>query len=140
IAVRRRDDANVHVDGALSSDTQELAVLEDAQQLRLRRRTHLADLVQEEAATVRQLELAELLLVRVGERALLVAEELALEQRLRDGGAVERDERLSGARAPIVDRLRDELLAGAALAGDEDRRLERRHGEHRAEDLLHLGP
>jgi hypothetical protein len=36
------------------------------------------------AAAVGQLELPELLLVGVGERALLVAEELALEQRLGD--------------------------------------------------------
>ena len=75
-------------------------MLEHAQQLRLGGRPHLADLVEEERALVRQLELAELLRVRVGERAALVAEELALEQRLGDGGAVERDERLARARAP----------------------------------------
>ena len=42
--------------------------------------------------------------MRVGEGAALVAEQLALEQGLGDGGAVERDERLAGARAAVVDR------------------------------------
>src|SRR5439155_15430376 len=99
---------------------------------------HLADLVEEERALVGELELPELLGVGVGERALLVPEELALEERLRDGGAVERDERTSGARAPVVDRLGDQLLPRAALAGDEDGGAELRDGLDGLEDLLHL--
>src|SRR5207249_7643936 len=138
VAVRGGDDADVDRDRLHAADAQELAMLEYAQQLRLRRRAHLADLVEEERPLVRELELAELLRVRVGERALLVAEELALEQRLRDGGAVERDQRAVGARAPVVDRLGDQLLAGAALTGDEDRGAELRDGFDRLEDLLHL--
>jgi hypothetical protein len=57
----------------------------------------------------------------VGERALDVAEQLALEQVGGYRAAVERDERLALARAEIVDRARDQLLAGAALAGDQHR-------------------
>ena len=51
-----------------------------------------------------------------GERALLVAEQLALEQRLRQRGAVDRHERSRRALAPGVQRARGDLLAGAALA------------------------
>jgi len=47
------------------------------------------------------------------ERPLLVTEQLALEQRLRDRGAVHRDERLGAAQRQIVDRARHQLLAGA---------------------------
>ena len=54
--------------------------------------------------------------VGVGEGALLVAEELALQQVLGDGAAVDRDERAALARARAVERARDELLADAALA------------------------
>ena len=61
-----------------------------------------------------------------GERALDVAEELGLEQRLGQRRAVEGDERPRGARAPRVDRARGELLAGAGLARDEDRSRRRR--------------
>ncbi len=59
----------------------------------------------------------------VGEGALLVPEELALEQVLRDGAAVDRDERAAAAAAAPVNRARDELFADAALAGDEHRGL-----------------
>src|SRR5581483_1733890 len=110
VAVRGRDDADVDGDGLRAPDAEELAVLEDAEELRLRSRAHLADLVEEERPLVRQLELAELLRVGVREGALLVSEELALEERLGDRGAVERDERAVGARALVVDRLRDQLL------------------------------
>ena len=137
VAVGGGDDAHVDAQRTLAADAQELARLEHAQELRLGGRSHLADLVEEERALVRQLELAELLRVRVGERAALVAEELALEQRLGDGGAVQRDELLASARLPVVDGLGDQLLAGAALAGDQHGGLARRDGEHGLERGLH---
>ena len=64
-------------------------------------------------------------LLRVGERALRVTEQLALEQRLGHRRAVDRDERPVLAPRPLVDRARDDLLAGAALAGDQHRRVGR---------------
>ena len=51
---------------------------------------HVADLVEEDRAAVGQLEAAAALADGAGERALLVAEQLALQQRLRQGGAVDR--------------------------------------------------
>jgi len=100
------------VDALLATDPHELALLDDSQELRLQGRRELADLVQEDRALIRELELPELLLDRVGERASLVPEELAFEQILGDGGAVERDERLLGSRALVVQGLGDELLPG----------------------------
>ncbi len=50
-------------------------------------------------------------------------EQLGLEQRLREGGAVDRDEGLVPPRAPVVQRARHQLLAGAALAGDQHGRV-----------------
>ena len=61
--------------------------------------------------------------LRVGERAADVTEQLALEERRRHRGAVDRDERLLAARRQVVERARDELLAGAALAGDQHGRV-----------------
>ena len=55
----------------------------------------------------------------LGERAFHVAKELALEQRFRNGAAVDGDESLVGPGAALVHEPGDELLAGAALAGDE---------------------
>ena len=62
-----------------------------------------------------------------GEGALLVAEQLALEQRLGQGGAVDRDERLAPPGREVVDRLGDQLLAGARFALDQHRARDRRH-------------
>ena len=77
----------------------ELALLQHAQELRLRRQAHLADLVEEQHAAGGQLDLARLGLLRAGERAALVAEELRLEQLLGQRRAVQRDERPAPARA-----------------------------------------
>src|SRR4029079_17201667 len=88
-----------------------------------------ADLVEEERAAVGELEPAALAVGRAGERALLVAEQLALEQLLAERGAVDRHERPRGARAAGVDLARGDLLAGAALAEQE-------HGRRGPRDLL----
>ena len=116
VQIRRGDDTNV--DGLLlpSAQTPERPLLQDAQQLHLRRRHHLGDLVEKQRAAMRQLEHAGAAIVRAGEGPFLVAEDLALEQRLRDRGAVDRDERERLPRAQLVNRLRDQLLAGARLA------------------------
>src|SRR5262245_54390515 len=82
ISVRRRDPADVDLERATATDALETARLQDAQQLGLQLGLELADLVEEERAAVGELEPAALALARAGERALLVAEELALEQRL----------------------------------------------------------
>ena len=121
------------------AEAAEAALLQHAQQLDLRRRRHLADLVEEQRAAVRQLEAALPPIGRAGEGALLVAEDFALEQRLGNRGAVDGDERKAGARAQLVDGLRDQLLAGARLAGDEHRRRGRRRLLDHLIDLAHLG-
>ncbi len=75
---------------------------------------------------MRQLEDAGPAIVCAGEGALFVTEDLALEQRLGNRGAVDGHERERRARAQLVDGLRDELLARARLAPDEHRRRRRR--------------
>ena len=92
--VRRGDDAHVDRDRLHAADAHELALLEHAQQLDLRRRRNLADLVEEERSRIGELEASEPPLGRAGERALLVAEQLALEQRLGQRADVHGDERL----------------------------------------------
>ena len=51
----------------------------------------------------------------------LVAEELALQQAGRHGSAIDDDERLRAPVADLVNGLREEFLAGAALARHQDR-------------------
>ena len=77
--------------------------------------------------------------VGAGEGALAVAEQLALEHVARDGRAVERDERPVGAVGGAVDGAREHFLAGAGLAGEEDRQRRRGDAAGDAQDLGHLG-
>ena len=74
-------------------------------------------------------------LYRAGERALLVAEQLALEQRLGDGRAVDRDEAPVAAGRRLVQRARQQFLAGARLAEQQHRRRGGAHPFDHAADL-----
>jgi hypothetical protein len=67
----------------------------------------------------RLLELARDSRRRAGEGAALVPEQFRLDQFARDRRHVERDERRAAARAQLVDRLRDQLLAGSRFARDQ---------------------
>jgi hypothetical protein len=86
---------------------------------RLQVERHVADLVEEERAAVGLLEAAAPRRLRAGECAALVAEQLALEQVLGYRRGVDRDERTRGARAVLVQRIGDQLLARARFAGDQ---------------------
>src|SRR4051794_861750 len=83
IAIRGGDDARFQPDRFDAADAFELTLLQDAKQLRLKVGRHLADLVEEDGALPRDFQLALLLRHGAGERALLMAEEFALQQRLR---------------------------------------------------------
>ena len=98
---------------------------------------HVADLVEEQRAAVGDFDLARRLLHGARERALLEAEQLRLEQRVRDRRAVDRDERLARARAQRVNRARQDFLARAAFALQQRRRVGRRHLLDRPADLQH---
>src|SRR5262249_57762945 len=95
-------------------------LLKDPAELRLHRDVHLGDLVEEQRAAVRELEAPEPSLERSREGAALVSEDLALDERLGNGRAVDGHEGTQAALGPLVDGPRDQLLAGPALAVDED--------------------
>ena len=94
--------------------------MKDAEQRGLRRGRQLGDLVEKQRAAVGGAHEARAIVGRPGVRALLVAEQLALEQRLCDRSAVHRDQ-LPAASRQRVHRARDQLLAGARRAVDLDR-------------------
>ena len=137
ITVRRGDDPDVDLDPLLAADALDLVLLQHAQELRLHRRADVADLVEEDRAAARLLEESLLLADGAGEGAAHVAEELALEQRVRERPTVDRDEAGAGAAAVPVQRRRDELLPGAALALDEDGAARRGDARDRLVDFDH---
>jgi hypothetical protein len=112
-------------------------LLQHAQEPLLHRQRDLADLVEEHGPTVRLAEHPGAGLGRAGEGAARVAEQLAVDEGLRDRAAVEGDERAARPRAPVVNGARGQLLAGPALAVDEDADVGLGHlrdgGEHLAD-------
>ena len=115
------------------------AVLEHGEELALQGGGQEADLVEEQRAAMGGLEEAGLGLARIREGAALIAEQLGLEQGLGDGGTVDGDEGAVAARAGLMNRPRQEPLAGPGLAEDQDRRKATRAGLT-GEQLSDLGP
>ncbi|MNQ38035.1 hypothetical protein D3C85_515970 [compost metagenome] len=137
IPVGGADEAHIHRLHLAAADPLQGAGLDEAQQLALQVEIHLADLVEEQGATVRQAGRPLAIPLSSGKGSLHMAEDLALHQIVGNGGAVERDEGLIPARAALMDRLGTDLLAGAALPRDEDGRLARRRALYDAIDRLH---
>src|SRR5205814_9939602 len=104
-----------------------------------RLRAPVADFVEDDRAAVSLLDFADLLLGGAGERPLFMAEELGLDQLLGDRRAIHLDESLAAAQAVAMDRTRDQLLADAALAVNEHRRIGRRGARDRRRHLLERG-
>ncbi len=120
IAIGGGEHADVHLLLNARAQAAELALFQHAQQLGLGAGGHLADLVEQQRAALGQLEAAGAPLDRAGECAFFMAEDLALDQRLGNGRAVDGNKGVGLARAQVVERARHQFLAGAAFAGDED--------------------
>ena len=118
-AVGGRDEPHVDLDRLVVADARDLLLLQHAEQLDLRAHRHVADFVEEQRAAVGVLERADPIGVGVGKGPLHVAEQLALDEVLGHGGAVEGDDPLALAGAVLVNGLGDQLLAGAAFAVDQ---------------------
>ena len=100
---------------ACSADALEAAVFERAQELRLGALRHLADLVEEDGPFGGDLEEPWFGFLRVGERALFIAEQLGLDEVFGERRAVDLHKRVVLARPLRVDGLRDEIFAGPGL-------------------------
>src|SRR5690606_21256317 len=98
---------------------------------------HLTDLVEEDRAALRLLEAAELAALGARERALLVAEELRLQEALGECRAVHLDDRTGRTPAPAVDQVGEDLLAGAGLAEQQDADVGGRDPLEHAHDAFH---
>src|SRR6266850_2404972 len=107
VPVGTRDDADVHPHGLRAADRPYLFFLDRAQKLYLQVDRHLADLIEKDRAVVGRGEQAWTRLHGAGEGALHVAEQLAFEERVRDGSAVDWNERLSAPGTRRVNRPGD---------------------------------
>ena len=91
-------------------------VLQQLQQLGLQQQVHFTDLIEKQRAAIGRFDQTEATVLGVGERALLVAEQLRLHQVGRNRGAVEFDERPFGAWTVEMQGPGHQLLAGAGFA------------------------
>src|SRR3954467_12042499 len=94
----------------------EFLVLEHAENFRLRFHAHGADFVEEQRAAIGDLKETLLRGNGAGKGALYVSEERGFEQVRRHRAGVYRDKWTVFTRRVHVDRLRDQLFAGAAFA------------------------
>jgi hypothetical protein len=114
-------DPDVHRERTRRAHPLHLPELEGAQELRLEVERQLPDLVEEDGPAVRLLEGPLAQPVGAREGPLLVPEQLALDEGLGDGRAVDRDEGRLATPRSVVDGAGDELLAGAGLAENGDK-------------------
>src|SRR6185503_19003619 len=94
LAFGRGHDAGLRADRLVAADAPELAGLEHAQQLRLHVERELTDLVEEHGAAPGELERTLARRDGARERAALVPEQLAFDQAVADGAAIDDHERL----------------------------------------------
>ena len=125
------DDPHIDPQALGGADADDGLFLQEAQQAGLQVERQVADLVEEQNALVGGLDVADLALAGASERALLVAEQFGVDQVRRDRAAVHRHEGTARARRVLVDGARDQFLAGARFAADQDRRID-------GDDLLDL--
>ena len=131
------DDAHVDRQIRGAADAIQSLGFEHAQQARLQIERHFRDLVEQQRAAVRALEDSFTRTQRAREAAALMAEQFGLDECRGNRGAIERDERLAGARTHGMHRFGDEFLAAAALAADQHRRIGRRDARDELAHLLH---
>ncbi len=119
IAVRGGDHANVDLDLSLAAQRPDLLVFQDAQELDLESVRHLAHFIEKERASVGRAEETLPFGLGPGECATDVPEQLVLEHRFGQSSAVHAHQR-TGSPRPLVEKARQDLLARARFAFDEE--------------------
>ena len=121
ICIGSRYHTEIHILLTRAADPTDFPCFENPEQLALHGQRKVADFVQKDGPSVGQLEGSCFGLMSPCKRPLFVPKQFTLNQRLRNGTAVHRHEWLGGPRAPGMERLRHQLLAGPGLASHQDR-------------------
>src|SRR6266404_1196255 len=131
------DHTNVNLDLLHAAQVHELLVLKNAEDLRLRFQAHGADFVEENGAAVGDLEQSLLGRDCAGECSLDVSEERGFQQIAGHGAGIYRYEWPVLARRVGMQRLGNQLFAGAALALTQHSRPARRHLRYQIKHTQH---
>src|SRR6185312_11647051 len=138
IAVGRGEQPHIHFERFGASQALELSLLEHPQELYLDGSRHIANLIEEQRAFIRQFEFSRLAGKRARKRSLFEAEQLAFKESVRNGGAVDLDERPGGAARVLVNGASNQVLADAALPAQQHRGVAAGHTGHHRKNLLHF--
>src|SRR5208337_2644971 len=138
IPVGCSDHPGVYRNFLSSPDVLDRVLLEKAEQLHLERCGQIPDLVQKQSASIGHFDSALPLRVSTCVCPLLVAEQLAFEQGLGDGGTIDCNERSGISQASPVKGPGNQFLPGAVFAEDQNRRLGCSHPLDSRKNLLHL--
>ena len=123
-------EAPAPVDPVGAADPLEFSVFDHPEDGLLHAHRNGAEFVQQQGSAVRPFEASDVASRSAGEGAGLVAEELGLEEAFGERSAVDLDEGLLPAAREKMQTGRNQFLAGAALAQDQDRPVEgRRSGD-----------
>jgi hypothetical protein len=135
IPVRGGDDADIDLAGCeVGAHRFHFPAFQKTQKHRLHAQAHFPHLVQEDGASVAQLKEPDLVTMGTRKAALHMTEQLRLQERLRDPGAIERDKRPLGSRRTGMNKPGDEIFPDATFSRDEHFGLASRHaGGRRAE-------
>jgi hypothetical protein len=134
IVVGRCNDANIDSRCASAAHGLKLALLEHTQELRLKFKRHVTNFIEEQSATIRQRESADMRIDSTRKGSAFVSEELAFEQAGWHRRAVHLHQISVSAGAELVNRSRDDFLAGAGLSGDQNGCIRACDGLHLAEN------
>src|SRR3989338_5149381 len=118
--VRGGDDPKIDRNLLVASYPLDLSGLQGPQDFDLGVQGHISDFIQEGCALVGELEFADPSFRSSRKGALLMSEQLALQQGLWNGRAVDSNKRRSVATPGVVEQPRDHLLAGAIFSLNQD--------------------
>jgi hypothetical protein len=122
VLVGRGDDLHIDRYRVARADPPNALFFDGRQELCLQIQRYRADLVEEERPAAGRFEEPAARGLGVGERTSLVSEELGLDERGRQRGAVDAHEGLVASSAVVVNALGHEPLAGSGLAVEQDGR------------------
>src|SRR5690606_37686661 len=117
--MRRRNDAHVHVHGALTAHALERSVLQYTKQTHLSRQRQFTYLVQKQRAAIGSLEPAFARRDGSGEGTFLVAEELGIDQFRGHRPAVDPHDRTFAARRALMNGAGYHFFAGSGFPEDQ---------------------
>ncbi len=119
IPIGSGDHPDIDAMSAIRADALNFTLLQDSQQFRLDAHRQFPDFIQKESAAIRNLELSGPIARGPGERARNMAEQFALRDRFRNGGAVDLNEGFIGPGGRRMNMVRHEFLADPGFARNQ---------------------